>query len=651
MCGIAGIAGRQKEGWVARMYESMRHRGPDDTGEFHHPSSQLALGMSRLSVIDVKGGHQPMGNLDETLWIVFNGEIYNAGEIRKRLMSKGFEFRTSHSDTEVLLHAYADQGPQMLKELNGMFAFVIFDKRKNALFGARDRIGIKPFYYLEQPERFIFASELKAILTLPCVEREIDTESLYHYFTLLYVPGESSIIQKVKRLLPGHFFTYDLEEKQFQTQSYWSLDFKNQTQWTAEEWSGRIRDKLTQAVKRRLISDVPVGFSLSGGIDSSGLVGLAAEVSTGPVKTYSLGFKGEREEVWNELPLAKVVAERWSTEHHELTLSSDELLEDLVQMVYALDEPYGGGLPSWYVFRFMSKTVKVGISGTGGDELFGNYGKFRRFEQSCLAPFMKSPLQSVGLLSGLRAPVLSMLDLLRENRFRQRLKKKAEEWLDFGYGALSRYYVTPLYYATEEMKQRSIFQDKGVAGFNTRQALQTIFDQNDSPSFRNQIAALDFKTQLADEFLLMTDRLSMAHSLEARVPYLDHEFVELVMSIPPHQRTQSTNLKYLLKKSLAHVLPTEICGAHKRGFVIPIGLWLRTRLKPLAERLTNPERLGRQNIFQPAFYQQFVKPHLEGKADYTWQIWSMVMFQLWHMIYIENQAVGYPTFSVKELSG
>ncbi len=633
MCGIVGLVGRQEESWLTRMSKVIEYRGPDDSGEYRDPVTGVAMAMRRLSIVDLSGGGQPMTNGDGTLSIVFNGEIYNAPELRQGLMARGHKFRTSHSDTEVLLHLYEEKKEEMPAELNGMFAFVIYDRNRRVLFGARDQVGIKPFYYLRQPDLFSFASELKCFLTLPSFSPEIDRRSLYHYMSLMYVPGEASILKDVKRLPPGHWIKYDIAGRNVTVKKYWDLEFyrtEHRTEHRTErEWTELIRDELRQAVARWSLSDVPIACSLSGGIDSSAIVGILGELGLGKIKTFSLGFTGPGEDDWNELPLAKQVAERWGTDHHELVLEPEELLEDLVRMVWHLDEPYGGGLPSWYVFKFMSEEVKVGFSGTGCDELFGSYGKFRPLESSLMA----------------------QMGLAYRRRFDGRARWDTGRWgpLNRFFDPLGSCFFETSYYFSDAQKKEHVFSISTDGSFDTRDILSDYFDQSGTDDLRDGLTYVDFKTQLPEEFLLMTDRFSMAHSLEARVPFLDRQFLELVLRISSGVRTQPLNLKYLLKKSVADILPPDVLTASKRGFVIPIKLWLRDQLKPLAKSLLAPERLRRQGLYNPEFFDRFVLPHVEGRADYTQQVWAALMFQLWHMVFIEQEQVELPSSTWRDM--
>lgn len=653
MCGIVGLAGTQEASWLSDMNELEHHRGPDDAGEYRNATGQVALAMRRLSILDLSAGHQPMSNADGSIWIVYNGEIFNSPELRRELETQGWEFATNNSDTEVVIHLYEQHGPDMLKKLNGMFAFVIYDQKRNLLFGARDRFGIKPLYYFRRPELFAFASELKSFLALPPFSRTIDLSSLYHYMSMLHIPGEQSIFADAQRLLPAHYFQYHLETKKLEISKYWDLSFNNQQEHSESEWQAIIRDELTKAVARWNLSDVPVGCSLSGGIDSSAIVSLLGAAGQNEIKTFALGFAGKGEEDWNELPLARLVAEKWGTEHHELILDPETLLDDLIPMVWHLDEPYGGGLPSWYVFRFMSESVKVGMTGTGGDEVFGNYGKYRVMENSRIAQAVlsrRSQYESFARnFQWAWKPCYQLAEAVPETWLGAYRKRRLAGLFDFGGGPVGRYFFNPWYYFSDGAKRAAVFQMDVDHVLETGQLLQSIYDEANTSDLRNSLTYVDFKTQLTDEFLSMTDRLSMAHSLEARVPFLDHEFVEKVFTIPSSLRMKSHDLKYLLKGAVADLLPPELLTAPKKGFVIPIKLWLRTSLSKLAEFLLSPERLKQQGLFDPMFYHRYVKPHLESKQDFTWQVWSALMFQLWHLVYIERNVRNAPTFSWRDV--
>ena len=598
MCGIAGIAGNVDVEVLERLRQALSHRGPDDSGVYHDVAAGVGLAAARLAIIDLDGGAQPMQA--ERATIVFNGEIYNAPELRVRLERDGVRFDSDHSDTEVVLRLYEQVGERCVEDLNGMFAFVIHDRVRNLLFGARDRFGIKPLYFARPDGEFAFASELKVLLTLPNIERAVDRESLFHYLSLRFVPGERSILRGVQRLPAAHRFTYDMRTRELDVQRWWRLEFEHEDGVERGEWVARLRETLRDAVKRWSLADVPIACSLSGGLDSSAVTALLAESGHADLRTYTLGFTDDEDERLNELPLARALAERYDTEHHEVVVDAKQLLDDLLPMVWSLDEPYGGGLPSWYVFRAIADDVKVAHTGTGGDELFGNYRRFVPFES--------------GRLSRLRGQ------------------------------SVRRYHFEPSYYLPDDEK-RELFEHDGE---DTSTFLQRIYDESGSRSTRDSVLYLDLSTQLPDEFLHMTDRFSMAHSLEARTPFLDNEFVSLVARTPPNLRTGADDPKGLLRDAVADLLTPAHLAAPKRGFVFPLARWLRGELRPLAERLLADEHLARQGLFRPGLAERYLQPHLDGRVDESERLWPLLMFQLWHLLYVEEGVAEAPSFSWKD---
>ena len=599
MCGLAGFVGPYDEALADRLEAALEHRGPDGGGVFRGHAATLVA--RRLAILDLAGGAQPM--VDSEVAIAFNGEIYNAPELRRSLEAEGVRFETDHSDTEVVLRLYEQRGAEGLAQLNGMFAFVVYDGRRRRLFAARDRFGIKPLYYARPGGGLAFASELRALLHVPGVDRELDRESLFHYLSLRFVPGERSIFAGVRRLPPGHCLEFDLDRRQLDVRRWWRLGFEPDRGPSREEWLSRLRAVLRDAAERWTLSDVPIACSLSGGLDSSALVGLLAESGRADLRTYTLGFVSEEDEGLNELPLARALADRYGTEHHELVVDADEFLDDLLPMVWALDEPYGGGLPSWYVFRFMAEDVKVGLTGSGGDELFGNYRRFVPFESGRFARLRGADVR--------------------------------------------RYYFEPSYYFSDPEKRALLVSGAGAVR-DTAAFLQSVYDDSGSSSARDSVLYLDVATQLPDEFLHMTDRFSMAHSLEARTPFLDHELVELVASIPPELRTGAGDPKGLLRDAVADLLTPGHLGAPKRGFVFPLARWLRGELRPLAERLLSNEHLDRQGIFRPGLARRYLEPHLAGRSDESERLWPLLMFQLWHLLYVEEELVEAPAFGWRE---
>jgi asparagine synthase (glutamine-hydrolysing) len=653
MCGIVALSGFKEVNVLSAMSDLLTHRGPDDRGQLVNPDDGVALAMRRLSIIDLEGGHQPMANEDGTIWVVANGEIYNAPDLRPDLEARGHRFATTNSDTEVLLHLYEEKGPDLLEDLNGMYAFVIYDQARQLLFGARDRLGIKPLYYWTGTGRFACASELKALLLLPNVARQVNLQSLYHYLTLLYVPDEASIIQDLCRLPPGHRFVYDLCKQELNIDRYWQPRFGTQENHSEREWAEQLRAGLRQAVSRWTLSDVPIACSLSGGLDSPAIIGLLAELGHPHIRTYTLGFAGTGERAWDETERARLVAQRWGTDHHEFHLEPDELLEDLVSMVWHLDEPYGGGLPSWYVFREMSRDVKVGLTGTGGDELLGSYGKFRIYETN---PMLRAALALRRYTQGVGGALAQV-----STPFAALANRLPPSWRWIGHGRLlsqlphmlgepfGHYYYANSFYLSDADKRTSVLQPTDGSLQNTSSYLQGLYDSQAMSHVRNGLAAVDIRTQLAEEFLFMTDRFSMAHSLEARVPLLDHELVEMVYRIPARMRTRGDDLKYLFKRAVEDLIPPELLDAPKSGFVIPVQLWLRGPLRPLVQSLLDAERLQQQGIFDPQFYARWVLPHLEGRRDHTWQIWAALMFQLWYVVFVEEGCRSAPSFGWRDL--
>jgi asparagine synthase (glutamine-hydrolysing) len=595
MCGLAGVVGAPHAALLERLGEALRHRGPDGGGIALDEEAGVGLVARRLAILDLAGGEQPMRNADGTLAIAFNGEIFNAPELRAELEAEGHRFASDHSDTEVVLALYERRGEDFLARLNGFFAFAVWDARRRRLFGAVDRFGIKPLYLAQPGGGLAFASELKALLLVPGVRRELDRDSLFHYLSLRFVPGPRSIFSGVRRLPAAHAFTYDVAARRLDVRRWWRLRFEPDG---AGAWPERLRAQLGVSARRWTLSDVPYAVSLSGGLDSSALVGLLAE-SGARLSTYSLGFDAEDD----ELPVARALGERWATDHHELTVDADDLLDDLLAMVWSLDEPYGGGLPSWYVFRFMAEGVKVGLTGTGGDELFGNYRRFVPFEQGRLATLRRRPVR--------------------------------------------RYHFEPSYYFTDEEKRALLVSSSAQ---DTADLLQAVWDESGGRGARDRVLELDIRTQLADEFLLMTDRFAMAHSLEARTPFLDHELVELVASIPPARRTDADDPKGLLRTAVADLLTPAHLEAPKRGFVLPLAAWLRGELRPLAERLLADEHLARQGLFRAGLADRFLRPHLAGERDESERLWPLLMFQLWHLLYVEEALTDAPTFGWQELA-
>lgn len=609
MCGIVGTTDRDSFHLLHEMNSTLSYRGPDDTGKFIDQSKGIAFAMRRLSIIDLETGQQPITNEDEGLWVICNGEIYNSPELKRQLSERGHKFRTKNSDVEVLIHLYEEKGVDLLDDLNGMFAFVIYDKNKEILFGARDRVGIKPFYYAFKNGKFAFASELKSLMSLPWIAGELDFTSIYHYMSLQFVPAPDTIFDEIKKLSAGHYFVYEIPTKRLTLTKYWELDVSRTVDRPSAELEELVREKLKEAVKRWTLSDVPIACSLSGGLDSSSIVGLLALSGEKDIRTYSLGFEGHYEKSYSELDLAEKVAQKWDTSHHEVTLKPGRVLNDLEKMVWHLDEPYGGGLPSWYIYELIGKDHKVALTGTGGDELFGNYGKYHTYEKHTWR---------------------RMLGNLKSS-WRNSTVKEVRNGYFYPVG---HYY--PRYFS-DAVKDEIIFNGNHRFSCKTEAYLEEIWNKAESDSARNNVAFVDFKLQLPEEFLLVTDRFSMAHSVEARVPFLDHTLVELVFSIPPIIRTGGHEPKSFLKKIVKDLLPVELLNAPKKGFILPLKTWTRKELRPLIEEMLSPDFIKNQGIFSDRCYREVVKPHLDEKRDFTQQVWTLLMFQMWYNVYCNGK--------------
>lgn len=622
MCGIVGLVGPQDPEWVVQMNRVLAHRGPDDQGLYEDASVPLALAMRRLSIVDLEEGRQPMIDQQRQRVVVFNGEIFNAPRLRRDLQERGYSFFTRNSDTEVLLYLYDLYGPEMVQHLNGMFAFVLYDRPGRRLLGARDQAGIKPLYWCESQGRFAFASEIKSLLTLPFLKRQLNRQSLHHYLTLQYIPAPESIFAGISKLPAGHRFLYRLGDRSLTVERYWQPPVYNSKDGLGSMPRGEVvretRRLLRETVRDWLMSDVSVGCSLSGGLDSSTVVGLMAELGIRPIRTYTLGFAESQAQALDERHLARQVAQRFQTDHREILIRAESLLDDLELMVWHLDEPYAGGLPSWFVFREMSREVKVAMTGTGGDELWGNYGLWQIY-----------------------CPVS-----------RYWTKELCRRIISGGWKNLVRYPHGTLYHGYfGEQDKKFLWADGPAQKWESTPALrERLWRQAHTWDPRNAVPYIDFQMQLPEEFLLMTDRFSMAWSLEARTPLLDQRLVEFMLRLPPGVRTHPWDLKKLLKDAVRDLLPAEVLGATKSGFVLPVGHWLRGRLRPLVEETLGPGFLVRQGLFSPGIYKRYVVPHLQGQRDNSWQVWTLLMFQLWWLKHAEGFGVdqgtaGWPLWS------
>lgn len=593
MCGIVGLINYKDRDLLDNMNRSQFHRGPDGGGSFCSKDLTVCLAMRRLSIVDIEGGIQPMTNEDGSIHLVFNGEIFNAAVLRQELVKKGHVFVTESSDTEVLVHLYEEDGEKMLNRLNGMFAFAVYDERKKTVLMARDQTGIKPFYYKYENQRLAFASELNSLVKTGLSSRIINRSAVWQYMSIQCVCAPMTIYEDINELPPAHYLLFDLSDGSIAVSQYWNC-IRNRKHYTgsSKEIEEYVRFSVREAVNRWTMSDVPLACSLSGGLDSSILTAIVA--SAHPLHTYSLGFHENARE--DERELSRLVAEKYGTRHTEIIIDQDDLLEALPEMLDAMGTPYAGGLPSWFVFRAISGNEKVAFNGTGGDELFGNYLKWLRYERPTV----------------------------RLNHVRDVLKKheKLSEVIKYPSGSIYHKYMT------EGLKQR-IFAYCPGKQYNNNYMLEQMVQECPSPEWRDVVPFIDFQVQLPAEFLMMLDRFSMHFSIEARTPFLDRELVERILGIEGALRTSRTEPKYLLKESLGDLLPPELLTAEKKGFVLPYREWLREKLKEQVLDLCTGEYIRRQGIFTDDLETLLIRPFYEGDDSLTQLVWTVYLFQKW----------------------
>ena len=636
MCGIFGVVDLTGESTpdatlLNAMERVLLHRGPDDSGFYF--GLGVGLGMRRLSIIDVSGGHQPISNEDESVWVVLNGEIYNFKDLRTELESKAHRFRTN-SDTEVIVHLYEEEGPAFCARLRGMFGVAIWDTKRQRLVLGRDRLGEKPLYFRRETGRLLFASELKSILQVANASRELNFHALEAYLALGYVPAPLTLIQGIEKLLPGHYLV--AENGHIAIKEYWDVPFGESADHSETEWIEQVQAKILETVKMQLISDVPLGAFLSGGIDSSTIVAAMARMTARPVKTYSIGYEGEYS-YYNELPYARSVAQAFATEHHEI-LVRPEVSDLLPKLVWHLDEPVADSacLTTYLVAKFARESVTVILSGVGGDELFGGYRRY--LGGSLMNHYRRLPgVVRTRVLPGLLAHVPQDRHSLWKDyaRYAAAFVNSAE--LD----PASRYmgYVTLF---SKEV-QSELLDNELRSGANgadlAATPLQACFTRCTEDDALNRIIYADLKTSLPDDLLAMTDRMSMAASIECRAPFVDFEFVELASRMPSSLKVRGFTLKYLLKKAVAPWLPSKILRRKKRGFGAPVGAWLRRDLQPLVSDLLSEEKVRSRGLFHWPMVRRLIADHAAERRDYTDQLFALVMLELWCRIFTDEQGV------------
>jgi asparagine synthase (glutamine-hydrolysing) len=640
MCGICGAVWTDPNGTLSAeslktMMDRLVHRGPDDAGEYR--DNHAALGFRRLSIIDLAGGHQPLSNEDGTVWTVFNGEIYNFPALRRRLEAKGHVLRSS-GDTEVLVHLYEDEGTRMFSLLRGMYALAIWDARRRTLVLARDRLGQKPLVYRHDGRRLVFASELKALLALPGsdVPRSLDALALDQYLTYGYVPHPRTILEGTHKLPPAHYAVW--RDGTLDVQPYWQLDGNSERIRPVEEDIEELRNTLADAVREQMIADVPLGAFLSGGIDSTIIVGLMQQSSSRPVKTFAIGFPDPR---YDETRYAELAARQLGTEHQTFIVEP-KAWETLPELAWQFDEPFAdsSALPTWYVSRETRRVVTVALTGDAGDELFGGYDRYRALVLTEL--FQRLPAGPRHLLGGTMVRVLP-----RAAQSKTRLRGLQRLFEHINEPAQDRYlgWMTTFDEAARltlySEEQLDLLATSGSALADPAEAdpaalLTAALAQagRRDPVTRAMVA--DLTTYLPGDLLVKVDLASMAHSLECRGPFLDHRVVELAMAMPLDRKIQlrSGRSKVVLKQAFSDLLPPAIKTRSKMGFGVPISQWFRNELKQeLRDVLLDPVCLGR-GLFRPEAIENLVAEHVEGKREHSPRLWALLMLELWFRRYL-----------------
>ncbi len=642
MCGIHGVVDLQSKSaidpaWLRAMGNVTAHRGPDDHGEYSDGS--LGIGMRRLSIIDLAGGHQPLTNADGSLVLVCNGEIYNFRELRRTLQDRGSHFKTG-SDSEVILHAYAQYGDDFLRHIDGMFGFALWDRTRKKLMIARDRVGIKPLYYYCDGRWLAFASELKALIELPFVERELDPSALSEYVSLGYVPTPKTMFQRIFKLPPATMMT--VQRGQIELERYWSLPEGLDESLGVNDWATVVRKEIDSAVRAQMVSDVPLGAFLSGGIDSSAVVAAMAEHSAQPVRTYSIGFAGSSgADFYNELPYAQKVAARYGTQHREILVNPD-VVELLPKLIWHLDEPMADTafVTTYLVSEFARQDVTVILSGVGGDELYGGYRRYLGEYYGTLYDRVPGLLRRNLILPiARRLPSDRHSPLLNLSRYARNFVLSHE--LDFA----DRYRS---YVQVFDRKMRN--QLLRIAAKDGEDALDAAFTAASDTDFLRTLFEVDAATQLPDDLLMLTDKMSMAVSLECRVPLLHTPLVEQAARMPAAMKIHGRDLKHVLKKALAPVLPHEILYRKKRGFGAPMGAWIREELAPMMSSVLAKDRVEARGLLDWPTIEQTVQAHESRREDHTDHLLALMNLELWCQLYLDGVQPHDLTSELKDLA-
>jgi asparagine synthase (glutamine-hydrolysing) len=636
MCGICGKLNFDRDNEVSQqllkaMADSIVHRGPDDDG--YYLSGQIGLGFRRLSIIDLAGGHQPLSNEDGTVWIVFNGEIYNYQELREDLLKKGHVFRTK-ADTEVIVHLYEEYGEAGVQSLRGMFAFAIWDHKEKKLLLARDRVGIKPLYYGLTPRGVVFASEMKAILVDPQFKREILPSTVDRFLTFGYVPGEETLLKGIFKLPPGSVMV--VKDGKAEVKQYWDLHFTSSPV-TLKDAEEQLLEILEESVRLHMIADVPVGFLLSGGVDSTAMLSLASQKTDRPISSYTVGFADSG--VADERPFARLAAKKYGSEHHEISISSKEFADFLPKYVWHMEEPVcePPAVALYYVSKLARKYVKVLISGEGGDEAFAGYPNYRAMLWIERIKLAVGPLK--GALSGMLSLLYKLGGNWRLGHYQQLLNSPFESYYYSRSSSPFRFFN-----AHSQELYSSDFSASTSKQYSVRPVTQ-LLEKNGSDDLLSRMLYVDTRTWLPDDLLVKADKMTMANSVELRVPLLDHKLLEFAATLPSNFKINGFSMKYIAKRCLAKQLPAEILERKKAGFPVPYENWLRTDLRDSVRNILLDRETIDRGYFKKSAVEKLVRENSESGA-YAKEIFSLVVLELWHREFLSSAPV--PSASVQQ---
>lgn len=615
------------------MAQALLHRGPDDAGYYVNPP--VAFGFRRLSIVDLSGGHQPMSNEDGTIWIVFNGEIYNHASIRPDLERRGHRYATQ-SDTETIIHLYEEYGDDCVHHLRGMFAFAIWDSRKRRLLCARDRLGVKPFYYAITERRFAFASEMKALFELPALRPEMNRSALPEFFALGYLSSGDTLFRGISKLLPGHRLILDLNgpAPQVHTEQYWDLDTTpDETEATEADYITHFQKLFTESVRLRLMSDVPLGVFLSGGLDSSSIAAVMADISAQQIKTFSVGYA---ETGFSELPYARHMARHIGAEYNEILLGPDDFLSSLPQLTWQEDEPivWPSSVALHFVSRLARQKVKVVLTGEGGDEIFAGYMKYR----ATLFNLRYGPTYEKCVPGPLRRVLRRALE---SSVLPDTIRRKLRHSFLYYPNKFEEIYFDNFYSVFPQRMQPQLFTPQLADELQGIRACATsiAYFQPDGQqgTLLTRLLYLDIKTYLV-ELLMKQDQMSMAASIESRVPFLDHKLVEFVLRIPPRLKVRYLSGKYLLRRAMEGRLPAEVLHRFKRGFPTPVKPWLRYRLFDRVATILTDGRLAERGILNANYVRDLLEAHRIGRVDATDAVWRLLTFEIWNRVFLDKDA-------------